>query len=121
MAVRMLHQGAAVLPSVIDHRAIIDAVRRHGSVHYPRIAVAGEVTVWRRRLRQIARLAGMRISVIRGSDYVIIESCDYQVSEDESFALTDVIEAHILGRELSFEQAAHARRRQCLQVVAPPE
>ncbi|MDP9094576.1 MAG: hypothetical protein M3N95_16970 [Actinomycetota bacterium] len=63
-----------VRPPVTDYRAIIDELRRHGSVHYPRSAVPGEFTVWRRRLRQVARADEVRISVTRGLDYVLIEN-----------------------------------------------
>jgi hypothetical protein len=107
-------------PSVTDYRAIIDAVRRHGSVHYPKDAVPGDFVVWRRRLRQVARLADVRISVIRGSDYVLIENPDFEVSEEDRLATTDVIEARILGGDLTVDQAAHARRRQRLRVVPLP-
>lgn len=110
-----------VQPPVTDHRAIIDALRRHGSVHYPRTAVPGEFTVWRRRLRQVARAAQVRISVTRGVDYLLVENLDYEVSVEDSRALTDVIEGHILGRDLSFDDAVHARRRQRIRLAPPPQ
>jgi hypothetical protein len=108
-------------PPVTDYLAIVDALRRHGSVHYSRAAVPGEFTVWRRRLRQVARVAHIRISVTRGTDYVLIENLDYEVSDDDSRALTDVIEAHILGRDLTFVDAVRARRRQRLRLAPPLE
>ena len=117
----MSHDGGVVQPPVSDFRAIIDALRCHGSVHYPRSAVEGEFTVWRRRLRQVARAAQLRISVTRGVDYVLIEKFDCDVSEEDRRALTDVIEAHILGRDLSFDHAVHARRRQRIRLAPPPE
>jgi hypothetical protein len=110
-----------VQPSVTDFRAILDALRRHGSVHYPRSAVPGEFTVWRRRLRQVARGAQVRISVTRGADYVLVENLDYEVGVEESRALTDVIEAHILGGESTFGDAVHARRRQRIRLAPSPE
>jgi hypothetical protein len=67
-------------PLVTDYRAIIYALRRHGSVRYPRTAVPAEFVVWCRRLRQVARLAGVRMSVARGVGYVLIENCDFEVS-----------------------------------------
>src|SRR6476620_5748807 len=97
------HDGRVTQPPVTDYRAIIDALRRHGSVHYPQAAVPGEFAVWRRRLRQVARLGKARISVSRGIDYVLIENLDFEVSEEDSLATTDVIEAHILGRDLTFD------------------
>lgn len=54
----------------------------------------------------------------RCTDYVLIDNRRFQVSEDDGLVLTDVIEAHILGRELTFE-VVRARRRQRLR-VAPP-
>ncbi len=117
----MSHDGGVDQPPVTDYRAIIDALRRHGSVHYPRTAVPGEFTVWRRRLRQAARLAQVRISVTRGAGYILIENRDYEVSDEDSRALTDVIEAHILGRDLTFGDAVGARRRQRLRLAPPLE
>jgi hypothetical protein len=113
--------GGVAQPAVTDYRAIIDAVRRHGAVHYPKAAVPGEFTVWRRRLRQLARVAEIRISVTRGTDYTLIENLDFQISDDDSLALTDVIEAHLVGKDLSFGDAVHARRRQRLRLAPPPE
>lgn len=115
----MSHDGVVAQPPVTDYRAIIDAVRRNGSVHYPRSAVSGEFSVWRRQVRRVARLAGVRISVTRGVDFVLVENREYEVSEEDNLATTDVIEAHILGRDLSFDDAVHARRRTRLQ-LAPP-
>ena len=43
---------------------------------------------------------GARISVSRGIDDALIENLDFEVSEEDSLATTDVIEAHILGRQL---------------------
>jgi hypothetical protein len=108
-------------PPVNDYHAIIDAPRRHNSVHYLHSSVPGEFTVWRRRLRQVARAAEVRISVTRGVDYLPIENLDYEVSEEDSRALTDVIEAHILGRDLTYDDAVHARRRQRLRLTPPLE
>jgi hypothetical protein len=117
----MSHDGVVAQPPVTDHRAIIDVVRRHGSVHYPPSAVPGEFILWRRQVRQVARLAGIRISVTRGVDFVLVENCDYEVSEEDSLATTDVIGAHILGRDLSFDDAVYARRRTRLQLAPPLE
>ena len=117
----MSHHGGVVQPPVTDYRAIIDAVRRHGSVHYPKTSVPGEFTVWRRRLRQVARLAAVRISVSRGGDNVLIENVDFEVSEEDRLATTDVIEAHIVGRDLTFDDELRVRRRQRLRVVPPPD
>ena len=77
--------------------------------------------MWRRRIRQAARLAEVRISVTRGVDYVLIENRDFEVSEEDILATTDVIGARILGRDLTFDDAVRARRRQRLRVVLPPE
>jgi hypothetical protein len=115
------HDGGVDQPPVTDYRAIVDALRRHGSVHFPRTAVPGEFAVWRRRLRQAARLAEVRISVTRGTDYIVIENLDYEVSDDDSRALTDVIEAHIFGRDLTFGDAVQARRRQRIRLAPPLE
>jgi hypothetical protein len=108
-------------PPVSDYRAIIDAVRRHGSVHYLKVAVPAEFTVWRRRVRQVARIANLRISVTRSRDFVIIENLDFEFSDEDTLATHDVIDAHLNGQDLSFEDAVRARRRQRLRVVPPPE
>ena len=100
-----------------DFRAIIDAVRRHGSVHFAKAAVPGEFTVWRRGLRQFARAGDLRISVLRTSDFVVIENRDYEVSVDDDLALADVIGAHLIGGELCFDDALRARRRQRMRIV----
>ena len=52
----------------------------------PKTALPGEFTVWRRRIRQAARLAEVRISVTRGVDYVLIENRDFEVSEEDILA-----------------------------------
>jgi hypothetical protein len=98
-------------PAVADFGVIIVAERRCGSVRYPKASVAGELTVWRPRLRHVARLAQVRIRVIHGVD-VLVECGDVPVSEQDSLATTDVIQAHLLGRELSFKDAVRARERQ---------
>jgi hypothetical protein len=106
-------------PPVSDYLAIIDAVRARGSVHYPQTAIPGEFTVWRRRLRQVACIAEVRISVTCGVDYVLIENSDYAVSDEDSLATTEVIGARILGQDLTFGDAVRARRRRRLQVPPP--
>jgi hypothetical protein len=115
----MSHDGGVAQPPVTDYCAIIDAVRRHGSVYYPRTLVPGEFTVWRRRLRQVARLAEVRISVTRSIEYVVVENPDFEISDEDTLATNDVIDAHLDGRNLSFDDAARARRRQRLRVVPP--
>ena len=57
----MSHDGGVVQPPLTDYRAIIDAVRRSGSVHYLKDLVPGDFIAWRRRVRQFARAAGLRI------------------------------------------------------------
>lgn len=52
---------------------------------------------------------------------MLIENLDYEVSDEDSLALTDIIEAHILGRDLTFDDAVQARRRQRLRLAPSPE
>ncbi len=47
-------------------------------------------------------------------DYVLIENVDFEASDEDRLAATDVIEAHLLGGDLNFVQAAHTRLRQRL-------
>jgi hypothetical protein len=61
---------------------------------------------WRTRLRSNRRRA-----------YLLIENVDYEVSVEHSRALTDVIEAHIRGGDLTFDGAVHARRRQRIRLA----
>ena len=117
----MSQNGGVAQPSVTDCRAIIDAVRRHGSVHYPKGSVPAEFTVWRRRVRQYARVADVRIRVTRSRDYVIVENLDFEVNDEDLLATSDVIGAHLDGQSLSFEDAVRARRRQRLRVVPPAD
>jgi hypothetical protein len=107
-------------PPVNDYRAIIDAVRRRGSVHYLKEVVPGDFTVWRREVRQFARAADLRISVTRSREYVIVENVDFESSDDDSRATADVIGAVFEGRSLSFDEALRAVRRQRMRVVPSP-
>lgn len=50
---------------------------------------------------------------------MLVENRDFEVSEEDSFGTADVIEAHILGRDMTFDDAVRARRRQRLRVVPP--
>jgi hypothetical protein len=77
--------------------------------------------LWGAKTKPRRVLAPHRISVTRGVDYLLIENLDYGVNEEDSRALTDVIEAHILGRDLIFDDAVHARRRERLRLAPPPE
>ena len=116
----MSHDGGVAQPPVTDHRAIIDAVRRTGSVHYLKDVVPEDFIVWRRRVRQYARAADLRISVTRSREYVIVENVDFESSDDDSRATADVIGAVFEGRSLSFDEALHAVRRQRMRVVPSP-
>ena len=102
------HDGGVAQPPVTDHRAITDAVRRSGSVHYPEDVVRGDFVVWRRCVRQFARAADLRISVTRSREYVIVESVDVQSSADDRRATADVVGAVLEGRSLSSDDAPHA-------------
>ena len=117
----MSHDGVVEQPPVTDYGAIIDVVRRRGSVHYVKDVVPGEFNAWRRRVRQAARVGDLRISVTRSRDYVIVENLDYEVSDEDSLATSDVIGALLDGQDLLFEEAVRARRRQRLRVVRPDE
>lgn len=70
--------GGAAQPPVTDCRALIDAVRRRGSVHQVKDAVPGKFTVWRHRIRQFARAGELRIRVTSRRDYAIVENVDFR-------------------------------------------
>jgi hypothetical protein len=108
-------------PPVTDVSAIVEAVRRRGSVHFRRDAIPGEFTRWRSGVRRAARAAGSRISVRRTAEFVLVESRDYEVSDEEQQAVADVMGAALSGGELSFEDALRTRRRQRLRVVEGTE
>jgi hypothetical protein len=102
-----------------DFGAIVDAVRTTGALHYSRSSVPTEFVAWRRRLRQAAQVAGLSIRVVRTTDYVVVESRDYEISEDEEGATADVIGGFMVGHRVTYDDALYARRRQRMSVVRP--
>jgi hypothetical protein len=107
-------------PKPANIAGLIEAVRSEGSVHYPRQTVAGDFLDWRRQVRKAARARGLRISVTRRADFVVVENTDYEVSDDDARATADVLEATLAGRTRSFDDALRARRQQRMRLVVPP-
>lgn len=114
-----VHHGRVSQPGVIDFGGIVDAARRDGSVHFPLVSVPGDFVAWRRRLRQCARANGLSISVIRVSGIVVIENRDWEPSEAEGSAVTDVLDGVLTGTPVSYVDALHRRRREQLRLVDP--
>jgi hypothetical protein len=108
-------------PPVADIRAVLDVVRRAGSVHYRKSEMPGDFLAWRRRVRQQARAEELSISVIRTADFVVVENRDWQPSGDDDLAVADVIEGVLTGNPIQFDEALQRRRRQRLRTVADHE
>lgn len=108
-------------PHPTDIGGVVDAVRRTGSVHFELERVPGDFDSWRRAVRRRARAEQLRISVRRVTQFVIIESLDYEVSSDDMSALADVVGGRIEGRVVEFGEALHARRRSRLILAADSE
>jgi len=106
-------------PPVTDFRAIVDAVRTTGSVHYPKSSVPTEFVAWRRRVRQAARATGLSISVTRTAGFVVIENRDYEISDDEELATADAFQGFMAGPRVTYEGALHACRGQRMSLVQP--
>jgi hypothetical protein len=66
----------------------------------------------------MARVANVWISVTRSVGFVIVENRDYQMSDEDSLALNDVIDAHLSGKELTINQAVQTPRRERVRLVS---
>jgi hypothetical protein len=107
-------------PNPSNIRGVVDVVRRSGSALYPLPMIPGEFEDWRRRVRRAARADDLRVSIRRTAGFVVVENLDYEVPADHLGAVADVTGAWTEGRELSFDDALHARRRQRLRLVRDP-
>ena len=107
-------------PYPADIRGVVDVVRRTGSAHYPLPMIPGEFEDWRRRVRRAARADDLRVSVRRTAGFVVVENLGYEVAADHLGAVADVVGALTEGRELAFDDALHARRRERLRLVRDP-
>lgn len=104
-------------PHPADVGGLVDAVRRAGSVHLPLDQVPGRFEDWRRAVRRKARAEGMRVSIRRVAQFVLVENLDYEVPADDMQALGDVIGARIEGSDVRFDEAVKARRRARMRLV----
>lgn len=107
-------------PHPTDIAGLIETVRHEGTVHYAKQSVPADFLQWRREVRTAARAQQLRVSITRTADFVIVENRDYEVSDDDRRASTDVIAATLAGQTLSFDDAVRARRRQRMHLITPP-
>lgn len=106
-------------PLITDTAGIIGALRREGCVVWPLSQLPEDFVAWRQDVRRAAKAADLRISVRRGERYFLVEHSDHELTEDEQLAMTDVIDATLRGKSLSFETALKSRGRQRLRMVDP--
>lgn len=104
-------------PHVRDFAAVVDALRRDGAVYWPFDEMPADFADWRRSARRAARAAGLRVSIRRGERHFWIEHVDHEQTEDERWAVADVMDAVLRGQTLSFEDAVRARARQRIRLV----
>lgn len=106
-------------PPIRDVAAIISALRRDGAAYWPLGELPTDFLEWRRQVRRAAKAANLRVSVRRGEQYVFVEHLDHEETEDELYAVADVLDATFRGERLSFDGAVRARARARLRVVEP--
>jgi hypothetical protein len=106
-------------PLITDTAGIIGSLRREGCVVWPLSQLPEDFVGWRREVRRAAKAADLRISVRQGERYVLVEHLEHELTEDEQLAMTDVLDATLRGKSLSFETALKARGRQRLRMVDP--
>lgn len=101
-----------------DILRIVEHITTGGSAEYPVAALPDGLKAWRRRLRAEARRVGIRVSVRSlAADLVTVFDPDYEPARDEWRAIADVLAADLAGRQLTYDDALHARRRARLHVV----
>lgn len=113
-------------PSVSDIIGIAEFIRVRGSVDYPLEAVPGDFVLWRRKIRQEVKRLGIRVSVVRSGDIVLILNPDHEPSHDELRATMSVmgsLASDLLGpsdqspANLTFDDALRREQRARLRVV----
>lgn len=99
-------------PHPLNVNAIVAALREHGSVQWSLDAIPAEFADWRRRIRQAAHSAGLRISVRRLHGLVLVQHVDHVLTEDQVTAFGKVVAGRAgLGPRNTWEQALHEARR----------
>lgn len=104
-------------PDPRDTGAVLDHVRREGSVMWPLAALPDDFLGWRRRIRAAAREATLRISVRRVGELAFIEHVDHVVTDDQNSAMSKIIGAHLDGRTISWDDAVHESARDRMNLV----
>lgn len=104
-------------PHLRDYAAVVDALRRDGAVYWPLEDLPADYTGWRRQVRKAARAADLRVSIRRGERHFWVEHVDHEQTEDERWAVADVMDAVLRGGPLSFEDALKARARQRMRLI----
>jgi uncharacterized protein with von Willebrand factor type A (vWA) domain len=109
-----------LLPPVINPAGIVEHVRKRGSLAYPLEALPHDFANWRLQLRRHARAAGMRISVIRGSDHVFVLDPDHEPTPETLRAVVEAIASAVIddpAEQIDYDQALEKQRRQRLRIV----
>lgn len=112
---------AVELPDVGDPAAVVDYVRRRGSILVAQPSIGGDFLDWRRRVRRAARDVGIRISVRRDDDTVLVYHPDHEVTDAEKRAVMDAI-ASVMSTDdsaptVTYDEALQRRRRENLRLV----
>lgn len=76
---------------------------------------------WRRAIRTEARRIGIRVSVRRISDLVLVLDPDYRPTEESKRAVMEAIASVATDEPISYDQALKRERRRRLRVVPDPK
>jgi hypothetical protein len=108
-------------PSIGDVRAVVETVRRRGSVYYPLDALSGDFATWRRRIWAEADRAGVRVSVRRVNQLVLVYDPDRDPPDGLLDAVADLTDELLTGERLDHEQASRNEGRPRLRIVRDDE
>jgi hypothetical protein len=104
-------------PNPFDQRAVIDFIRQRGSVAFYVGSVPSDFVEWRRGLRQAAKRADLRLSVLRRGNTIWVLDPDYEPSNDEMRAIAEVVGSMVGGELVTLDQALHDQRRSRVRLI----
>ncbi len=93
-------------------------LRREGAIVVSLGALA-DVEEWRREVRRVARVAGMRIrtNVERRQGYVLVDHLDHVTTDIEVSAAHRVMAGGMDGPQISWAEALRLERRAAIRLV----